>query len=86
MSITRVRVVAKPLSPRASRDDQKRNFDLLLRAFRTQVKDSGILTRYRELEAYESKGQKRRRKQREADLRRSKEQNTMKTKLREHFG
>jgi ribosomal protein S21 len=54
--------------------------------FKRQVNESGILTRYKECQVFESKSQKRRRKDREADLLRRREQEKLKTRLREHFG
>ena len=86
MSITRVKVVARPLHPNASRDEREKNFKMMFATFKRHVNDSGILTRYKELQAYESKGQKRRRKSRAADLLRRKEQEKLKNRLREHFG
>lgn len=83
MSVTRIRVTAKSLSPHASWEEKDRAFKMLFAAFKRHVNESGILTQYKERQTFESKTQKRRRKDCEADLLRKKE---LKTRLREHFG
>jgi len=84
MSVTRIRVTAKSLPPNASWEERDRSFKFLFATFKKHVNDSGILTQYKERQTFESKTQKRRRKDRAADLLRKKEQ--LKTRLREHFG
>lgn len=86
MSVARVRVVARNLHPNASREEKERNFKILFATFKRQVNDSGILTLYKERQAFESKKQKRRRKERAADLLRRREREKLKGRLREHFG
>ncbi len=86
MSVTRIRVVSKNLSPHASSDERDRAWRILFATFKRQVNESGILTRYKECQVFESKSEKSRRKRREAELQRKKEQNKLKTRLREHFG
>ena len=66
MSITRIKVVAKHLHPNASYDERERNFKILLHSFQKAVNDSGLLTKFKEKQFYESKGEKRRRKIKEA--------------------
>jgi ribosomal protein S21 len=86
MGVTNIRVVSKNLSSHASYDERERAWKILFATFKRQVNESGILTRYKECQVFESKTQKRRRKQREADLQRRREQDKLKTTLREHFG
>lgn len=86
MSVTRVRVEAKPLHPNASFAEKERNFKIMFSIFKKAVNDSGILTRYKEKQTYESPGQKRRRKNKEAALQRRKEDAKLHTRLRERFG
>jgi len=86
MSVVRIRVESKHLSPHASREEKDRAFRMMFAAFKRHVNESGILTRYKEVQSFESKGEKRRRKKRAADQQRRKEQDKLKTRLREHFG
>lgn len=86
MSVTRIRVVSKNLPPHASFEERERAFKILFATYKRAVNESGILTRYKECQVFESKSEKRRRKQREADLLRRREQDKLKTRLREHFG
>ena len=83
MSKARVRVEARPLHPNASKEDKERNFKIMFAIFKRAVDNSGILTRFKEKQFYESKGQKRRRKIKESALQRRKE---VQTKIRERFG
>ena len=83
MAVTRIRVEARPLHPNASQEEKDRNFQILKSVFKRAVDNSGILTRYKQKQAYESKGEKRRRKQKEAALQRRKD---LQVKLRERFG
>ena len=86
MSVVRIRVEAKNLHFNASQEEKNRSFRILLATFRRQVNDSGILTRYKEKQFFESKGEKRRRKQKAAELQFRKEQNNLQVRLRERFG
>ncbi|RDJ35276.1 MAG: 30S ribosomal protein S21 [Crenarchaeota archaeon] len=83
MSVTRIRVVSKNANSNASRYEQERAFKSLFGAFKKQVNESGILTRYKECQFFESKSEKQRRKKKEAEAQRQKE---LQTRLREHFG
>jgi ribosomal protein S21 len=75
MSITRIKVVARNLHPNASNEEKDRNFRVLHATFKKAVNDSGILTKFKEKQFFESKSEKRRRKSKEAAL----------LKLRENF-
>jgi ribosomal protein S21 len=84
MSVVRIRVESKNLPANASREEKERAFKIMFATFKRHVNESGILTRYKECQSFESKGEKKRRKKRAADLQRKKEQ--LKNRLREHFG
>jgi ribosomal protein S21 len=97
MSTAHVRVEAKPVHPNASFEQKERAFRAMFSAFKRKVNDAGILTEYNERSTFESKGQKLRRKRKEAKNRRHGEQRRaeegknerevpIKNKLREHFG
>lgn len=86
MSVARVRVEAKNLHPNANFGERERNFKIMFSIFKKAVNDSGILTIYKEKQSYESKGEKRRRKSKEAALQRRKEKLELHTRLRERFG
>lgn len=62
MATARVRVVAKD----TGNMDKERAFRGLLNAFKNQVNKSGVLSEYKKREFFESKGEKRRRKRKEA--------------------
>ena len=81
-----IRVESKTLPPYASQEQVDRAFRSMLSVFKKQVNESGILTEYKNNQAYESKGQKKRRKKRENDLKIRKENKLLKVKLREYFG
>ncbi len=66
-----VKVISK-IEPKASKYEREKDFKRLLANFRKHVTDSGIMALYKEKQTYESKGQKRRRKKKEADLARKK--------------
>jgi ribosomal protein S21 len=74
-----VKVVAKPLSHNPSREERDRNFKFLFTSFKRAVATAGVLKEYKKHENYESKGQKRRRKKREAMIA------ILKGKMRESF-
>lgn len=73
------RVELRDLSPNPSWYEREIAFKKMHTAFKKQVAEAGILHRYKELEYYESPGQSRRRKRREAENQR------MKERLRENF-
>jgi ribosomal protein S21 len=83
MSIARVRVEARSLHPNASQEEKDRNFYILKQVFKKAVENSGIITRCKDKQAYESKGEKKRRKRKEAALQRRKD---LHVRLRERFG
>lgn len=68
-----VRVELKDLPPNASSYDRERAFRTMLSIFKRQVNDIGILSEYKERQYYESPGEKRKRKRKEADIERRKE-------------
>jgi ribosomal protein S21 len=74
-----VKVELKNYNPNADREDKDRAFKYLLNLFKRYVNDSGILIEYKQRQFYESPGEKRRRKRKEAAAERQKE------KLRDHF-
>jgi ribosomal protein S21 len=81
-----VRVEARPISSDASWDQKDRAFKAMMAAFKRKVNESGIMLEYSRKQSYESKGQKRRRKLKEAIARRRKEEWELKFKLRDRFG
>jgi len=62
-----------------SYDEREKDFKILMTKFRRACSDAGIMQQLRQRESYESKGCKRRRKKREAELAR------LKSKLKENF-
>lgn len=82
-AVVRVRVENRNYDPNASANEQYRAFKSMLTLFKRKVNEAGILTTYKQYQAFESKSQKLRRKKKEAALRREKE---LREKLREHFG
>lgn len=88
MSVARVRVELAELRFNASYEKRDRAFRRMWADFKRQVNESGILSDFKERQSFESKGQKKRRKLREAKIRRLKEERDrkMKHKLRDHFG
>ena len=77
MSVARVRVEARDRG--GHWEDRDKEFRILLGKFRKAVSEAGIINTYKQKETYESKGRKRRRKKREAELAR------LKAKLKENF-
>lgn len=78
MSIARVRVELRE-SHNASHEERDRAFKSMLAAFRKQVNEAGIISQYKRKQYYESPGENRNRKRKEAQLERQKE------KLRDYF-
>ena len=74
-----VRVELKDLPPNASFYERERAFRTMLSSFKRQVNEFGILSEYKERQYYESPGEKRKRKKKEALIERQKE------KIRSHF-
>jgi ribosomal protein S21 len=68
-----VRVELKDLPHNASVYDRERAFRTMLSIFKRQVNDLGILSEYKDRQYYESPGEKRKRKRKEADIERRKE-------------
>jgi ribosomal protein S21 len=85
-----VKVELKLLNRNASEFDKDKAFKGMLAAFKRLVNETGVLTDYNRKKSYESKGQKRRRKEKEAALARRKTEilhsEELQTKWREHFG
>ena len=73
MAVARVRVELR------EGDDKDRAFKSMLAAFRKQVNEAGIISQYKRNQFYESPGEKRNRKRKEAELERQKD------KLRDYF-
>ena len=69
----------RDLHPNASWQDKDAAFRKMFSVFKKQVAEAGILRLYKVHEFYESPGEKRRRKRKEADNAR------LKAKLRENF-
>ena len=63
----------KDLPHNASVYDRERAFRTMLSIFKRQVNDLGILSEYKDRQYYESPGEKRKRKRKEADIERRKE-------------
>jgi len=84
-NVARIRVESKQLHPRASDDQKDAAFRGMMAAFKRQVNEMGLISEYRARQAYESKGEKRRRKRKEAATQRRKEAG-LQTRLREYFG
>lgn len=76
---TRVRVELRP------GNESDIGFKRMFAVFKKQVTEAGIIAEWKQCSAYESPGQKRRRKRKEADSMREKEER-LKEKLRDHFG
>jgi len=81
--LARVRVENRVTDPNASFGERKKAAEDMRGLFRKRVKELGIIAAYKRSLVYESKSQKRRRKQKEAEVRRKSE---MRDKLRDHFG
>lgn len=79
MSLARVRVELRDVHPGASKEEKDAAFRRMHAIFKKNVADAGILHTLKKYEYYESKGEKKRRKFKEAKLERLKE------KLRENF-
>ena len=78
-----VKVVARPISYQASPAEKERAFKSLFAAFKRVVNEAGILTEYSRKQAFETEGQKKRRKKREGAFQRKK---GIQEKWRENFG
>lgn len=78
MSVTRVKVEAKNINVH----DRDKAFKILKGMFDKEVRESKVLTIWKEKQYFESKPRKKRRVLRENQLRREKE---LKEKLRTHF-
>lgn len=76
---TRVRVDLRDVSPNASKEERDAAFKRMKDTFKRAVADAGILHNLKKYEFYESTGEKKRRKRKEANLER------LKNKLRENF-
>jgi ribosomal protein S21 len=68
-----VRVMSRDLGSRASESEKDREFKRMLSIFRKAVMDSGCIQLWKEKQTFESKGEKTRRKRKEAVLARRKE-------------
>ena len=69
---TRVRVEARRLR-NDSPQEKERNFKILFQEFKRRVSDAGILAQAKDHQNFESKGEKRRKKKREAILKHKQE-------------
>lgn len=85
MSAVRCRVELKHNDYNLSQDEREKNFRYLFAFFKRKVNEQGIFSRWKECQYFESKGQKSRRKRKEAKIQRLKEQEKLKDKLRENF-
>ena len=79
MSVSRARVELKDLPSNSSYQDRDIAFRKLMTAFKKAVSEAGILNAYRQHEVYEKPGERRRRKNRQAESTR------LKAKLKENF-
>lgn len=86
MSVCRVKVEARNFNLNASQEERDRVFRGMHAAFKDRVKAAGIISRYKEKQFFESNSEKRRRKEKAAELQRYKEKQELKARLREHFG
>lgn len=68
-----VKVELKDLPRNASLYERERAFRTMLAVFKRQVNEAGILSEYKERQYYESPGEKRKRRLKEAARERSKE-------------
>jgi ribosomal protein S21 len=68
-----VRVVSRDLGPRASESEKDREFKRMLSIFRKAVTDNGCIQLWKQKQTFESRGDKARRKRKEAVLARRKE-------------
>jgi len=69
-----VRVELKDLPHNASLYERERAFRTMLSIFKRQVNEVGVISEYKERQYYESPGEKRKRKRKEADIERRKEE------------
>jgi len=83
---TNVRVEARYVSHDAPQDQKERAFKQLLANFKRKVNESGVLLDLARKSAYESKGEKTRRKRKESIIKREKEASEFNSKLRDRFG
>ena len=81
-----VRVEARVPRDRDSFIDKDRAFRSMMSAFKRRVNEAGVLVEYGRRQSFESRGQKRRRKDKEAYMRRQKEQFELNNKVRDRFG
>lgn len=75
-----VRVELRDLPPNASLYEREKAFRTMMAIFKRQVNDAGILSEYKERQYYESPGEKRKRKRKEAALERRKEESVNSSK------
>ena len=76
---TNVKVELRNYNPNADYHEKERAFKMMLAVFKRQVNECGVLTLYKQKQQYESPGEKKRRKKKEAAIERQRE------KLKEHF-
>jgi ribosomal protein S21 len=69
-----VKVELRDISPNASLYEREKAFRTMMAIFKRQVNEVGILSEYKERQYYESPGEKRKRKRKEAALERRKEE------------
>lgn len=84
MTIVRCRVESKYIDY-SSYDEKQKAFNKLLGIFKNRVNKEGILTQYKRCQYFESKSQKKKRKMRDSQIRRYKEEEELKKKLRDNF-
>ncbi len=79
MNKVNVRVEVKYHNPHGSHDERFRDFKKAFTVFKKLMNTEGVMAEYKAHEYYESRGRKKRRKQREAELAQ------LKGKLKENF-
>jgi ribosomal protein S21 len=69
-----IKVELRDMPHNASLYEREKAFRTMMAIFKRQVNEAGILSEYKERQYYESPGEKRKRKRKEADLERRKEE------------
>jgi ribosomal protein S21 len=69
-----IKVELRDIPHNASLYEREKAFRTMMAIFKRQVNEAGILSEYKERQYYESPGEKRKRKRKEADLERRKEE------------
>lgn len=81
-----IRVELKSIPHYATKEQKEKAFRGMFAAFKRKINESGILTEYKERQTYETQSERKRRKTKEAELRKKKEKLFLKSSIRQNFG